>query len=42
MQIIDMFSSEPLEQRNYIKDYYPRHVETHVLMKNLRNYGLFR
>jgi hypothetical protein len=37
-----MFSAQPLEQRPDMKNYYPRHVEIHVLMKNLRNYGLFR
>nr|CAH0113398.1 unnamed protein product [Daphnia galeata] len=41
-RIVDMFSAQPLEQRPDMKNYYPRHVEIHVLMKNLRNYGLFR
>ena len=27
---------------NYTVDYYPRHVETAILMTHLRNYGLFR
>lgn len=42
LQVVQMFSAQPLEQRPDIKNYYPRHVEIHVLMKNLRNYGLFR
>ncbi|KAK4030648.1 28S ribosomal protein S33, mitochondrial-like [Daphnia magna] len=42
LKVVDMFSSQPTEQRPDIKNYYPRHVEIHVLMRNLRNYGLFR
>ncbi len=38
-----MFSEQPMEQRPWVvPSYYPRHVETHILMKNLRSYGLFR
>lgn len=37
-----MFREEPVQKRDYVINWYPRHVETHLLMKNLRLYGLFR
>lgn len=37
-----MFKAQPLEQKPEIANYYPRHVETHLLMNRLRNDGLFR
>lgn len=37
-----MFSEEPVDKRDYVVNWYPRHVETHLLMMHLRDYGLFR
>lgn len=42
MRVVKLFSEKPMHLREDIVNYYPRHVETHVLMKNLRLYGLFR
>uniref|UniRef100_A0A1A9ZAD1 Small ribosomal subunit protein mS33 n=1 Tax=Glossina pallidipes TaxID=7398 RepID=A0A1A9ZAD1_GLOPL len=42
MKVVKMYSEEPTEKRDYVINWYPRHVETHILMKNLRLYGLFR
>jgi len=42
MRVVKLFSEEPMNQRKDIYAYYPRHVETGLLMMNLRNYGLFR
>ncbi|KAH8347395.1 small ribosomal subunit protein mS33 [Drosophila kikkawai] len=42
MKVVRMFSEEPIHKRDYVVNWYPRHVETHLLMKNLRDYGLFR
>ncbi|KAH8359047.1 hypothetical protein KR093_004078 [Drosophila rubida] len=42
LQVVRMFSEEPIQKRDYVVNWYPRHVETHLLMKNLRDYGLFR
>lgn len=42
MKVVQLFSEEPLHKRPDIVAYYPRHVETHVLIRNLRDYGLFR
>jgi len=43
MKIVTKFSEQPLEQRPWVAPtYYPRHIETHQLIKKLRNYGLFR
>lgn len=41
-QVVRMFAEEPIHKRDYVVNWYPRHVETHLLMKNLRDYGLFR
>lgn len=37
-----MFSEEPIHKRDYVVNWYPRHVETHLLIRFLRDYGLFR
>lgn len=37
-----MFSEEPLYKKERVINYYPRHVETGLLIKRLREYGLFR
>ncbi|XP_055855268.1 28S ribosomal protein S33, mitochondrial [Episyrphus balteatus] len=42
MKVVRMYSEEPIHMRDYVKNWYPRHVETHLLMKQLRWYGLFR
>ncbi|XP_045600484.1 small ribosomal subunit protein mS33 [Procambarus clarkii] len=42
MRVVKMFSEKPLDLRPEITDYYPRHNETYILMKNLRKYGLYR
>lgn len=42
MKVVRMFSEKPLYLREEVINYYPRHNETHILMRNLRNYGLFR
>uniref|UniRef100_A0A1A9VD31 Small ribosomal subunit protein mS33 n=1 Tax=Glossina austeni TaxID=7395 RepID=A0A1A9VD31_GLOAU len=42
MKVVKMYSEEPVQKRDYVINWYPRHVETHILMKNLRLYGLFR
>uniref|UniRef100_A0A1A9WFN9 Small ribosomal subunit protein mS33 n=1 Tax=Glossina brevipalpis TaxID=37001 RepID=A0A1A9WFN9_9MUSC len=42
MKVVKMYSEEPVQKRDYVVNWYPRHVETHILMKNLRLYGLFR
>lgn len=42
MKVVQMFKEEPIQKRDYVINWYPRHVETHLLMKKLREYGLFR
>lgn len=42
MKVVRMLEEEPYHKRDYVVNWYPRHVETHLLMWNLRNYGLFR
>lgn len=42
MWVVKRFSEKPVHLRSEVVDYYPRHVETHILMRNLRLYGLFR
>lgn len=42
MKVVKMFSEKPVQLREEIVNYYPRHVETHLLMRKLREYGLFR
>lgn len=42
MKVIQLFSEEPLYLRRDVIKYYPRHVETGKLMRNLREFGLFR
>lgn len=37
-----MFSEEPLYKQEKVINYYPRHVETGLLIRQLRQYGLFR
>lgn len=42
MKVVEMFSERPLHSNDNIIHYYPRHVESAVLMLKLREYGLFR
>ncbi|CAL7933847.1 unnamed protein product [Xylocopa violacea] len=42
MKVVKLFSDKPIQKRPEIVDYYPRHVEIDLLMKQLRTYGLFR
>ncbi|XP_033186558.1 mitochondrial ribosomal protein S33 [Bombus vancouverensis nearcticus] len=42
MKVVTLFSERPINKRPEIVDYYPRHVESDLLMKHLRSYGLYR
>ncbi len=42
MKVVNMLSEEPIHKRDYIINWYPRHVETNFFTKELREYGLFR
>lgn len=42
MKVVKLFSEKPLDKRPEVVEYYPRLRESHVLMKHLRWYGLFR
>ena len=42
MKVVTLFSEKPVNKRPEIVEYYPRLRETHLLMKNLRWYGLYR
>lgn len=42
MKVVSMFSEKPVQLRQEIVHYYPRHVETGKLILKLRQYGLFR
>lgn len=42
MKVVKLFSEKPVDKRPEVVEYYPRLRESHVLMKNLRWYGLFR
>ena len=42
LKVVKLFSEKPVNKRPEIVEYYPRLRETHLLMKNLRWYGLFR
>ncbi|XP_076666041.1 mitochondrial ribosomal protein S33 [Andrena cerasifolii] len=42
MKVVKLFSEKPIEKRPEIVNYYPRHIQTDLLMKHLRLYGLFR
>ncbi|CAB0035302.1 unnamed protein product [Trichogramma brassicae] len=41
-EVVKLFSEKPVDKREEIVQYYPRLRESHVLMKHLRWYGLFR
>lgn len=42
MKVVQMYSEKPLYLRDDIVNYYPRHVETGMLMRKLRELGLYR
>lgn len=42
MKVVRLFSAEPINQRKDMYQYYPRHIETGLLMGKLRDYGLYR
>ncbi|KAK4874787.1 hypothetical protein RN001_014147 [Aquatica leii] len=42
MKVVKILSEQPRNLRRDIYAYYPRHVETGMLMRNLRTYGLYR
>ncbi|OXA43661.1 28S ribosomal protein S33, mitochondrial [Folsomia candida] len=39
---VRVLSREPVNRRDEVANWYPRHRETHSLMMALREYGLFR
>ncbi|KAK0095927.1 hypothetical protein PV326_007054 [Microctonus aethiopoides] len=42
MKIVKLFSEKPVNKRPEIVEYYPRHPEIGLLIRNLRLYGLYR
>ncbi|XP_017785556.1 PREDICTED: 28S ribosomal protein S33, mitochondrial [Nicrophorus vespilloides] len=42
MKVVKLFSEQPVDKRREVHAYYPRHVETGMLMLKLRHYGLYR
>ena len=42
MKVVKLLSEKPIDKRPEIVEYYPRLRQSHLLMKNLRWYGLFR
>lgn len=42
MRVVKLLEVEPYHKRDYIINWYPRHNETHLLCRKLRDYGLFR
>lgn len=42
MKVVQMYSEKPLYLRDDIVNYYPRHLETGMLMRKLRELGLYR
>lgn len=41
-KVMRLYAKEPLYQQHRAINFYPRHLEIHALMHNLRNYGLYR
>lgn len=41
-RVVRMFAEQPMYLRPEVINYYPRHVETGLLVRHLRSYGLFR
>ncbi|XP_046428180.1 small ribosomal subunit protein mS33 [Neodiprion pinetum] len=42
MKVVKLFSAKPMNKRQEVVDWYPRHPEIGKLMMRLREYGLFR
>jgi small subunit ribosomal protein S33 len=42
MKVVRLLQVEPFHKRDYIINWYPRHVENNLLTKKLREYGLYR
>lgn len=42
MKVVKLLEVEPFHKRDYIINWYPRHNETFLLNKKIREYGLFR
>lgn len=42
LKVVKLLEVEPFHKRDYIINWYPRHVETHLLTRVLRDYGLYR
>jgi len=40
--VVQYLASEPNDKQDWIRNWYPRHRETHKLAMALREYGLFR
>jgi len=40
--VVDELKAEPIDKKDYVRNWYPRHRETHKLVMALRDYGLFR
>ncbi|KAL0279276.1 UNVERIFIED_CONTAM: hypothetical protein PYX00_000871 [Menopon gallinae] len=42
MKAVNMLKAEPFYRQPDVVNYYPRHVQTGILMQKLRKYGLYR
>lgn len=42
MKVVKIFSEQPRHMKPEIVDYYPRHKDIYILMKELRWQGLYR
>jgi len=40
--VVAKLASEPIDKQDWVRNWYPRHRETHQLVMALRDYGLFR
>ncbi|CAL8101678.1 unnamed protein product [Orchesella dallaii] len=40
--VVDELKEEPVDKQDRVRNWYPRHRETHKLVMALRDYGLFR
>jgi small subunit ribosomal protein S33 len=41
-KVARMYAEQPREKKDWVGNWYPRHVETFYLMQNLRSLGLYR
>ncbi len=42
VQVVNELKAEPVDKKDFVRNWYPRHRETHKLVMALRDYGLFR